>query len=529
MKNKKKKAPRQRQVVSLGTSALAATGAVMAGSALVNFSTASANDLSIGNGKTTTQTSWTANSVVTVQQAVQKQGVSQLADYQVQWGDTLSAIAQAFQTTPDTAAGELGLTDHGLLIAGQTLGQQAELIQKLQAAGLLNGNQQAVQADFGHGDQNLVIVQPGTPTVSTEANQQSNGQNTNQEGQSSVAVQPVVSSVEQAKTVVNQTTEAATQTTQPQSGQAAQSNAKTATATAEQNATNGNASQSGTKQTNNSVASQGQEATNSTAEVADGQAAPAQAQQTTASQTTAAEQPTAQPVAQQTSTTDAAVAPTTLSADATQSQPVVTPMANPVATSQVDQAEPAVANQEEPTVPTNTEATAAVGGADEAGQATAVPTANTTTGQGVDSEAVINWFYNHMGQLTYDMSGSRNGTDGTADCSGSMTEALYEAGASKPAYLYNTDTLPNYLTQNGYQLIANNQPWDAQRGDIVICGTPGASAGSAGHVQVMTDGQNAISVNYAHGEQEGAAVSVWNYQTAYAYNGGNMDYAVYRQ
>nr|MCH9869625.1 hypothetical protein [Serratia marcescens] len=230
-----------------------------------------------------------------------------------------------------------------------------------------------------------------------------------------------------------------------------------------------------------------------------------------------------------TSTTDAAVAPTTLSADATQSQLVVTPMANPVATGQVDQAEPAVANQEEPTVPTNTEATAAVGGADEAGQATAVPTSNTTTGQGVDSEAVINWFYNHMGQLTYDMSGSRNGTDGTADCSGSMTEALYEAGASKPAYLYNTDTLPNYLTQNGYQLIANNQPWDAQRGDIVIWGTPGASAGSAGHVQVMTDGQNAISVNYAHGEQEGAAVSVWNYQTAYAYNGGNMDYAVYRQ
>ncbi|RGW52396.1 hypothetical protein DWV65_09955 [Limosilactobacillus fermentum] len=44
----------------------------------------------------------------------------------------------------------------------------------------------------------------------------------------------------------------------------------------------------------------------------------------------------------------------------------------------------------------------------------------------------IEWFLNREGKLTYSMLGSRNGTDGTADFSGAMTQALWSAGASAP-------------------------------------------------------------------------------------------------
>ncbi|GAO99430.1 lysin [Fructobacillus ficulneus] len=154
--------------------------------------------------------------------------------------------------------------------------------------------------------------------------------------------------------------------------------------------------------------------------------------------------------------------------------------------------------------------------------------------QKVNTDELIAWFDNHKGQLTYSMTGNRDGSDGTADCSGAMTEALYEAGASKPAYLYNTDSLPGYLTANGYQLISTNTPWDAQRGDIVIWGQQGASGGAVGHVQVIISNDpnaRAISVNYATQGAAGTAVTEWNYDTAYAQtsNGKFLPYYVYRQ
>lgn len=43
-------------------------------------------------------------------------------------------------------------------------------------------------------------------------------------------------------------------------------------------------------------------------------------------------------------------------------------------------------------------------------------------------QSIVNWFVNHRGKLTYSMYGSRNGADGTADCSGSISQALKEAG-----------------------------------------------------------------------------------------------------
>lgn len=79
--------------------------------------------------------------------------------------------------------------------------------------------------------------------------------------------------------------------------------------------------------------------------------------------------------------------------------------------------------------------------------------------------------------VRYSMYGSRDGSDGTADCSGAIVASLYKGGASKYAWLYNTDSMHDYLTANGYKLIAHDKSWSAQRGDIVIFGTKGSSGG----------------------------------------------------
>ena len=111
----------------------------------------------------------------------------------------------------------------------------------------------------------------------------------------------------------------------------------------------------------------------------------------------------------------------------------------------------------------------------------------------VDINKVISWFDNHMGKMTYSMFGSRNGSDGPGDCSGTMTQALYEAGASKPAYLYSTETIHPYLINNGFSLYAENKSWTAKRGDIVVMGKRGESAGAFGHIGVIsTNDPNAL-------------------------------------
>lgn len=86
----------------------------------------------------------------------------------------------------------------------------------------------------------------------------------------------------------------------------------------------------------------------------------------------------------------------------------------------------------------------------------------------IDNNKAISWFDIRKGLLTYSMSGSRNGTDGTADCSGAITQAIRDAGGSQYAYLYSTVTLGSYLSANGFTRISENQSWDAQRGDIIL-------------------------------------------------------------
>lgn len=91
----------------------------------------------------------------------------------------------------------------------------------------------------------------------------------------------------------------------------------------------------------------------------------------------------------------------------------------------------------------------------------------------IDQNQVLAWFEKHEGKLTYSMYGSRNGVDGTADCSGSMTQAIYDAGGKQYQWLYSTDYLHQYLAENNYALIAENKDWIAQRGDYCDLGQEG--------------------------------------------------------
>ena len=139
----------------------------------------------------------------------------------------------------------------------------------------------------------------------------------------------------------------------------------------------------------------------------------------------------------------------------------------------------------------------------------------------IDNNKAVSWFDIRKGLLTYSMYGSRNGTDGTADCSGSITQALRDSGASPYAYLYSTVTLGGYLSANGYNRISENQSWDAQRGDIVLMSWgPGIqySGGAGGHVGIMKDGITFISVDYWTGGQVGTAVSEHNWDYYYSVN-----------
>ena len=134
----------------------------------------------------------------------------------------------------------------------------------------------------------------------------------------------------------------------------------------------------------------------------------------------------------------------------------------------------------------------------------------------IDNNKAISWFDIRKGLLTYSMYGSRNGADGTADCSGSVTQAIRDSGASPYAYLYSTATLGGYLSANGYTRISENQSWDAQRGDIVLMSwgpSMAYSGGAGGHVGIMKDHDTFISVDYWTGGQVGTAVSEheWNY------------------
>lgn len=108
--------------------------------------------------------------------------------------------------------------------------------------------------------------------------------------------------------------------------------------------------------------------------------------------------------------------------------------------------------------------------------------------------------------IRYSMTGARDGSDGTGDCSGTIVRSIERAGASKPTWLYNTDSMHAWLVQNGYKLIADNKEWHAKRGDIVIFGKKGASGGAAGHVVEFINNTQIIHCTYKNPQMNGIYV-----------------------
>ena len=134
-------------------------------------------------------------------------------------------------------------------------------------------------------------------------------------------------------------------------------------------------------------------------------------------------------------------------------------------------------------------------------------------------DVFVGWFESRFGVLTYSMLGSRNGADGTADCSGSISQALKEAGIPIVG-LPSTVTLGDQLAANGFFRISRNDDWNAQRGDVVLISygpDMASSGGSGGHVGTMTDSDNFISVDFWTGGQEGSAVTQHNWGEYYGY------------
>lgn len=131
----------------------------------------------------------------------------------------------------------------------------------------------------------------------------------------------------------------------------------------------------------------------------------------------------------------------------------------------------------------------------------------------LDINKLVNWFVSHRGKLTYSMLGSRNGSDGTADCSGSVSQALKEAGIPIQG-LPSTVTLGAQLERNRFKRITVNGTWDSRKGDIVLMSWGAGmaqSGGAGGHVGVMLDdNNNFISCDYSTQGQAGTAISTHN-------------------
>lgn len=139
---------------------------------------------------------------------------------------------------------------------------------------------------------------------------------------------------------------------------------------------------------------------------------------------------------------------------------------------------------------------------------------------GVDIEKGVAWMQARKGRVSYSMD-FRDGPD-SYDCSSSMYYALRSAGASSAGWAVNTEYQHAWLIENGYELISENAPWDAKRGDIFIWGRKGASAGAGGHTGMFIDSDNIIHCNYAY---DGISVNDHDERWYYA---GQPYYYVYR-
>lgn len=131
--------------------------------------------------------------------------------------------------------------------------------------------------------------------------------------------------------------------------------------------------------------------------------------------------------------------------------------------------------------------------------------------------------------ITYSMTGSRNGTDGTGDCSGTVVEAIFRSGGEKYDWLFNTDSMHAYLLELGFVCVAEGKgSYSPKRGDVFIWGVRGQSGGAFGHTGIFyDDSENIIHCNYGY---NGVTINnvdlIWNangqpYYYIYRLNGSN--------
>lgn len=145
---------------------------------------------------------------------------------------------------------------------------------------------------------------------------------------------------------------------------------------------------------------------------------------------------------------------------------------------------------------------------------------------------MVNWFRSREGKLTYSMRGSRTGADGTADCSGAITQAIQDSGGTPYGEVYDTESIAPYLKQNGYYVASSGWQFQpVQYGDIVIWGISGHSANGAGHMVLVSNhaqNPNCISAQWTitHGDP-GTAVYEGSYY-GYWVSHGRMYATVYR-
>ena len=132
---------------------------------------------------------------------------------------------------------------------------------------------------------------------------------------------------------------------------------------------------------------------------------------------------------------------------------------------------------------------------------------------------IHSWYDKQYGTITYSMYGSRNGADGTADCSGSISQALKDAGYQISG-LPSTVNLGNILAGLGWKRIhvwngGNDSGWNAVTEDIILMSWSSlgmsASGGAGGHVGIIHDGNETFeSTDYWTGGQANTAISRHN-------------------
>lgn len=138
----------------------------------------------------------------------------------------------------------------------------------------------------------------------------------------------------------------------------------------------------------------------------------------------------------------------------------------------------------------------------------------------INIETAIAWMKARQGRVSYSME-ERDG-DNSYDCSSSVYYALRSAGAVSAGWAVNTEYEHDWLIKNGYTLISENTPFDAQRGDVFIWGRKGASAGAGGHTGIFIDSDNIIHCNYRYD-----GISVNDHDDIWLY-AGRPYYYIYR-